>query len=355
MITADEAINTLQRQFDDTDGEMFTRDRWLNFLQDGYDRLVRETEALFDIEMYDTQPRAANYTREFERQYIDGPIVGRFDCTRESDAQWCDGGAIVANHTRPYDAYYMTEEDKDPTFTGLRTLPEGYVSVDRVTHDWLRLDPEHDRYNRMTRTDYQTLQGGVFQYQMDQDGWRQLRLVNVPPYVVDETTYSYNPNTDTTNHHGVIRALTGDDNEFEDEAVIGTYGIIRSVPAHFVSGSQYGGIRRIISDDDNTRVEYYRLGKPLADHAFELPDRMVKYVQWWALYRAYSTPGESENKRLAEHFKLRFQMGIDRLKKRVRNVMRERTIAMGSKRNNIRDSYLEHFPAEYGYSRPFRR
>lgn len=345
MISADEALTDLQRMLDDTDGEQFTRGLLLNFLQDGYDRLAREGECLFDMSMYESRPRTANYTKEFERQFIDSPVMERFDCTRESDAEFMDIDAEISNHTRLSDAEYMTEPNKGPTKSGLRKLPETYVSVDRVTHHWLRLSPQFDRYNRLTRVAYQTLEGGVFQYQMDQDGWQQLRLVNIPAF---QTTTE-----EITGTHGVVRQMTS--YEMDQEPVIGSYGVIRSVPRHFVCGSQYGAVRKLVEDDNNTRVEMFRLGKPLGEAPFEIPDRMVKYAIWWALSRAYSMPGESENPKLSEHYKQRFLAGVDRLKNRINSVNRDRAIAMGSKRTHIKDNYLEHFPADYGYARPFRR
>lgn len=367
MITTDTAITELQRMLDDEEGEMYTRDQILGFLQDGYDRLCREGQVLFDIALYDVTPRAANYTRDFERDYIDGPIYGKFTCTRESDVEFCEGDAIVSNHTKPSDAAYMTESGKTPTVTGLRVLPENYVSVDRVVHDKLRLEPEHDRYNRLTRTEYQTLQGGVFKYQMDQDGWRNLRLVNVPPAInqpdrfPDEEYYSFNPLSSSSTHYGFVK-YTGDDYTYVDTSeedivggVQGWPGLLKSVADHIVQGGPYGFIKDFIQEEDSTRVEYFRLGRDLSEAGFEIPDRYVRYVQWWALYRCYSTPGECENRKMAEHFKLRFQAGIDKLKGRLRNEMRDRTIAMGGKRLSIRDNYLEHFPADYGYKRPFRR
>lgn len=397
MISADEALNTLQRQLDDTDGEQVSRELLLTFLQDGYDRLCREGECLFDMEMYESRPRTANYTKEFERQFIDTPVMERFTCTRETDAEFIDGDALVSNHTRPTDAEYMTESGHGPTKTGLRKLPPGYVSVDRVTHHWLRLSPQHDRYNRLTRVAYQTLEGGVFIYQMDQDGWQNIRLVNVPAFENETETFKYNGwmgewvstidyargdivshagsfwkcaldnlgqtpgypifwvayTGEPVNFHGGIRQVTSYD--MDVETVVGSYGGVRVVPMHFASGSQYGGVRKFVGDLNNTRVEYYRLGKPLDEAPFEIPDRMVKYAQWWALHRVYSLPGENESPKLAEHFKMRFLAGVERLKSRINSVNRDRAISMGSKRTHIKDNYLEHFPADYGYSRPFRR
>jgi hypothetical protein len=157
---------------------------------------------------------------------------------------------------------------------------------------------------------------------------------------------------DISGINGVARQMGTDD--MDKEVIIGSYGGMRSVPRHFNSG-QYGVIRRIVTDNYNTRVELFRLGEEL-DHApFEIPDRFVKYVEWWALYRAYGTPGEGENTKLSDHYMSRYKNGVEMVKKRVNAVMRERSIAMGSKRVTSRDGYLQHFPANMGYARPFGR
>jgi hypothetical protein len=180
---------------------------------------------------------------------------------------------------------------------------------------------------------------------MDQDGWQNLRLVNVPTFMTQQEAF--------TGKYGPIRQVTS--YSMDQEPVVGSYGVIRSVPQHFICTSQYGAVRKFVEDITNTRVEMFRLGKPLHEGQFEIPDRMVKYVQWWALHRAYSMPGESENPKLAEHFKQRFLAALERVKNRINSVNRDRALAMGSKRTHIKDNYLEHFPADFGYSRPFRR
>lgn len=344
MITKEESISRLQRRLDDETEEVWTREQLGSFLQDGYDKLCRSAECIYDQIMYDTQPRTGNYTREFELEFMDTPILARFTVTRPSDAEYTDGNALVSNHTNPDNANFMTEDGHTPTTRTTVRLPPGVVSVDRVTHDWLRLDPEHDRYHRKTRSEYQTLEGGVFSYQMDQDGWQTLRLVNVPVRVI--------PPDEISGVYGGIRRVTS--YGMDEEPLIGSYGGLRSVPRHFNSG-QYGGIRRIVPDDNATRVEVFRLGDDLDETPYEVPDRAVKYIEWWAMYRAYGMPGEGENKKLADHFKQRFEQGVETIKSRVQSTMRERTIAMGAKRETSRDAYLEHFPADFGYSRPFNR
>lgn len=346
MITKDEFLTRIQRKLDDEDEEIWSRAFLLGKGQEGYDRLCRESECIFDVEMFDNQPLAGNHTRDFEVEYMTGPILGRFNYTRESEREFVtEGGVGPVNHTRPSDATVMVETDHPPTSRTLGRLTSRFVSVDRVTHDWLRLEPESDRYFRDTRIDYETRQGGVWSYSMDQDGIFNLRTVGVPVRTLPSVTIS--------GVWGGIREIS--DYGIDAEPISGTYGFIRSIPRHFVTGDGYGVFRRIVPDDQSTRVELFRLGKPLTEHPFEIPDRAVRYVEWYTMHKAFSEPGQGENKDLADHFRQRFDDGVKTLKRRVNAISRERSMAMGSKRLDKRDNYLEMFPANYGYKRPFGR
>ncbi len=575
MITLDQSLARIRRKLNDIKMEVWTDDQLKDYLQCGYEAFCRDTECVFDMVMFDNQPLTANYTKDSDREYMDQPVLAKFNITRPCEEQYVDGeDAVCSNHTRPSDAEYMTEDGHEPTTRAIGRLPETFVKVERVTHNWLRLMPEFDRYHRLTRTAYQTLEGNVFSYQMDQDGMFALRVVNVPvtelptvriygnqynqygmirmdtsygevtggedddvvwssvagatTVVSGNTIYSTAPNPAFNNGalssvaleygagnvtatirkvcsagesvciglrsqlHGlstvnppfsassadymfsqgptgvvviegygiggygsktsVASVAVGDklkiavDDDFvvtyyindtlvytsqmpadqrrgynagylpwymgggvsytlrgypydvmfgcygtnvglNDVTVSGfgwetadlagsrgfvagqasyttqwtitlpipVYGFYRQVPQQFASGTQYGFIRRIVPDDKATRVELSRIGKDLIDHPYEIPDRAVNYVESWAMARAYGLPGEGENTVLADHFTKRYQLGVKITKDRVNNADRERTIAIGRKRQNIRDNYLEHFPADYGYSRPFRR
>jgi hypothetical protein len=348
-ITLKQSADRVMRHLDDETGDVWSRDQIENFIQDGYDNLCREGELLFDMIMFDRQHYAGNHTRAFERDYMDGPILGQFTFTKASDEEFLPPYMYAprgpANHTAPFEYEYFDTSGEAASPTTLWYLPEGFTSVERVTHDWLRLKPDPARYLRLSRNIYTTEQGGVFSYSMDQDGLFAFRTVGVPVATAEAEEIS--------GTYGGVRRITSYD--YDQETVIGTYGGIRSVPQHFMGGSQqYGGIKRITPDTNATRVEYYRLGKNLKEHPFEIPNRMVRYVEWWAYYRAYSTPGEGEDKLLAEHYKARFTAGLNTAKERVKDVMKERTRAMGTRRLGKLDSYLERFPSDYGYKRPFR-
>ena len=345
MITGNEFVTRLQRKLDDEGEEIWSRDFLMNAGQDGYDRLCRAAECIFDMQMFDNQPQAGNHTRDFEADYMPGPVLGRFNYTRESEREYVtEGSRGPMDHTRPSDATFMTDPNRPSSPRTLGRLISRFVTVDRVTHDWLKLEPELDRYLRLTKTEYQTLQGGVYSYSMDQDGLFWLRTVGVP--------VSRLPVVSISGIYGPLRRIT--DYGLDQELVLGNYGAIRSLPRQFSTGSQYGMIRRIVPDDDATRVELFRLGNPITEHPFEIPDRAVRYIEWWTMYRAFSEPGEGENAELADHFRQRFENGLAMIKRRVNAINRERTMAMGAKRLTKRDNYLEMFPSDFGYKRPFR-
>lgn len=348
--TLKQSTDRVMRHLDDETGDVWAREQIENFIQDGYDKLCRDAQPLFDMRMFDRQPFAGNYTRPFEREYMEGwPILRQFNFTKESDREHLPASPYPtpgpANHTAPYEAQYFTTADEPATTTTVWYLPEGFTSVERVTHDWLPLKPELARYLRQTRNIYQTEQGGVFSYSMDQDGLFAFRTVGVPVRTIEPETIS--------GIYGGVRKLTS--YGYDSEPLIGSYGGIRSIPQHFMASSQqYGGMKRITPDTNATRVEFYRLGRNLKQHPFEIPDRAVRYCEWWALHRAYSTPGEGEDKLLAEHYRMRHEMGSNRIKERVKDIMKERIRGMGTRRLGERDSYLERFPSDYGYKRPFR-
>jgi hypothetical protein len=343
VIQLEEAIQSTARRLDDPDNEVWGRSELASYLQDGADLLCRRTNCLFDMAMFSNAPLVANHTRKFEEAYFkhDWVILDRFNFTNESERPWASAVPQgPCSNTRPSDAQYVEQ----PQARSLGHLPEDYTQIERVTHDKLRLGSEFSRTERQHRNIYKTETGGVYSYSLDEDGLFELRTVGIPIPTV--------PTVEISGLRGVIRRF--DSTQFPDEPIVGDYGIIRQVPKHFPSGS-LGAPRRILEDTANTRVELYRLGKRLSDHPFEIPDRYVKYVEWWALFRAYSKDGPGQEKVLADHYRARFEVGVGRMTSRIKAEMDERPILMGGKRNDYRDSYLSHFPSTYGRTRPFRR
>lgn len=342
MVTFKAAIDNVLHKLNDDDAEVWTRAQIADFLLEGYEALCRQARCLFDMKMFTNAPLTGNYTKDFERDYMgDIPILAKFTYTKDSDREYMRAEAEgPANHTKPSDAAYMTETDKTPTTRRVGTLPESLVDVDRVTHDWLALRAEHPRYLRETSYEYEQTQGGVYAYSMGQDGLYNFRTVGVPSTVV--------PTVDIQGVRGVIRYI--DEDDLDQEPIVGpSWGIIRQIPQHFASG-MFGGLKSYVGDSQNTRVEFYRMGKSGngEQNTFEVPDRAVTYIEWYAIARAYSIPGNGENKTLSDHFKQRFDTGVGRLKSRVASENQEHVLQMGFTRGGRRNPYLSRFPSEYG-------
>jgi len=135
---------------------------------------------------------------------------------------------------------------------------------------------------------------------------------------------------------------------------IGDTGILRSAADDFPARGPWGFPRRRRSDDDTTRLEYYRLGRPLDQYDFEIPDRFVRYVEWWGLHRAYSKDGPGEDGKLAEHYRARFELGVQRLGKRATETNRARVVMMGGGSRGRMPPPMGRPPSNYGPTRPFR-
>jgi len=192
---------------------------------------------------------------------------------------------------------------------------------------------------------------------MEQDGIFNLRTVGVPVATINPISTTLQLNA--VKQHGAVFGIIRqeDSTEVGTDPIIGKWGIIRSAPQHFPIGGPWGLMRRAIDDTTNTRVELFRLGKQLYQgQPFELPSRCVKYVEFWALHRAYAEDTSGNEPVLAAHYLERFKIGVQRLNKRVQAVMDERTMHMGGKRSQRQaDSYLSHFPSDYGYPHKYGR
>jgi len=129
---------------------------------------------------------------------------------------------------------------------------------------------------------------------------------------------------------------------------IGTYGSLREVEEHFPMGGQYGIPRRMYYDTDNTRVEYFRLGKSLDEYPFELPDRFVKYPEFYACAKALERDGPGQDLKLAGHFMERFGDGVRRMVLRLGESRRAVTGKIGSAGRVPTKPALARLPWRYG-------
>ena len=113
-------------------------------------------------------------------------------------------------------------------------------------------------------------------------------------------------------------------------------------------GAPFGIPRRLYSDTNNTRVEYFRLGKDLASDQIELPDRFVKYVEFYAQAKCLERDGPGQDLKLAAHFMERFLEGERRMALRIGENRRAVTGKIGSSGRVPTKPALARLPWRYG-------
>ena len=156
---------------------------------------------------------------------------------------------------------------------------------------------------------------------------------------------------DSTHRHagnygfGLMRSAAS---EFGTWAPAGTWGVLREIPEHFPMGAQFGIPRRLYSDTANTRVEYFRQGKSPSENAFELPERFMRYVEFFAQAKCLERDGPGQDLKLAGHFMERFGSGVRRMVLRLGENKRAVSGKIGSAGRIPTKPALARLPWRYG-------
>ena len=336
------AVNNVLKRLDDYPSagtQIWTRAELELYVQDGYNAFCRQTKCIFDMFYPENVPTAGNYTAKWEEAYylsgmIAHSLLGFSGGYWEQD--YAQAGAIgPINHTQPWESDYLST-----TFVVSRVkVADDNVAVDRVTHDFHAMEAEFTRWLQENSRNFQTTSGDPWRFSMDRDGIGSMRVV--PAGSGNARTY------DTVGTFGLLRSALDADG-FGTWAPVGSWGVLREIPEHFPMGAPYGIPRRLYSDDANTRVEYFRLGKDLDENAFELPDRFVKYVEFYAQAKALERDGPGQDMALSQHFMERFGDGIKRMVLRMAEMKQARVGAIGSSGKVPTRPSLARLPWKYG-------
>lgn len=138
----------------------------------------------------------------------------------------------------------------DVAHQALYDLPTDAYLIERVSYKGYRIEPLSTSYARVLDPQYRTTEGQVVAWMQDGDGMRKLRKVRIP-------------------------------------AGNGTAG--------------------------DTQIEFRRRMAKLTGPASttELPNYLDKYARFFALAKCYEREGEGQNLDAADHYMLRFEMGVD--------------------------------------------
>lgn len=338
-----DAVNLVLKRLDDypsvSSEQLWTRAEVELYVKDGYNAFCRATKCILDFFYPENLPLAGNYVGRWERNYFDSGMVA-IGLINYSGGYWerdyAEASAIgPANSTQPWEATYL-----DTTFAvSMHPIPEDNVTVDRATHDLGELEAEWTRWVEENDRDFQTTKGDPTRFLMDRDGMSRLRIV--PAGDGGATS------VEVTGTYGLLRDA-GDADGFGTWSPIGSWGVLREIPSHFPMGAPFGIPRRLYSDTNNTRVEYCRLGKDLSSDQIELPDRFVKYVEFYAQAKALEREGPGQDIKLSQHFMGRYEDGVRRMTMRLSENKRAKVPAIGSPGKQPTSPALARLPFRYG-------
>lgn len=278
------------------------------YLLEGYDLLAILTGCFFDQAYLEDRLTTANITAEWEKEFLPTGflLTGVFSYTTVVDRDFAFPGTIDLG---PTSLNHVWESAYLPTgmsyYKGTDTLPESCYQIERSTWNNQRLEPIASTEAEIYDSRYWIQNGEVIGYLMDKDGLRVFRKWRVPAVAADAYT--------TTGNFGILR----DPSDISGDEVIGSWGCPRRLPGQGPIGDSGGwGIpRRCYQDIHNTRIEFSRRGRPIEDQddTFELPDRYVKYVRNYALWKALERDGDGQDLEFAGHWKMRWDAGIARM------------------------------------------
>lgn len=313
-------------------------------VKEGYDSFCRQTKCIFDMAYAENVAQTGNYVGKWERENCTTGMIstGQLNFTGGYwERDYAGAGDIgPVNSTQPWESTYLSSSHLNKIFAvAVHDLPDGTVTVDRVTHDLGWLEPEWTRWIEENDRDYQETEGTPSRFTLDRDGLGRIRIV--PAGGGGATTY------DTSGTYGLLRSAASTDG-LGTWAAAGTWGALREIPEHFPIGAPFGIPRRLYSDTDNTRVEYFRLGKDLDEDQVELPDRFMKYPEFYAQAKALEKDGPGQDLKLAQHFMERFAEGVSRMVKRLSECKRAVAGKIGSVGRVPTRPALARLPFAYG-------
>jgi len=329
----------------DLDNDIWSRDEIGLYVQDQYDQFCRRTKALFDVVVIENTPPVGNWQTDLERYFalqMPGLAVsdGPFHMTDDSEQGLTAGGQIGGTYrgpagiTNPTQKASVDDVDSVPTTVVGGYLPQSTVEVLRVTYDNRDLIGTDSPRMRKLDSNYETRSGDPQFFTYDKDGLFFLRVV---PAAQGGATYP------TLNGaFGTIKYHVDDDGSTLMEDIItqevdgtmtGGFGILRYRATTdgntFSSGGPWGTPTQIHPSAENIKVEVIRLGRNLATHPIELPDAYTKYVIFGAMSRALRRDGPGQDLALADHYEQRFEMGVDRMVKKLNKMQPERVGRFG--------------------------
>jgi hypothetical protein len=336
------AVTDVLTRLGDKETAVWTRDEIELYYKDGLDQFCRRSKCLWDIYAIENLPPVGNWQTDLEKYFAEQiPGMGltdeRMNFTAEHERGDQIGNAYPgprrgpAAATSPGDRAFFGNFTNITTNNGKQvtggTLPNNTVEVTRVAFDNRSLNGISSQRMREIDPNYETRAGDPQWYLFDKDGIFYLRVV---PAAQGNASYDT-----VSGSWGTLTQRLDANSAVEDtidEGGHGGYGILRHRTDMFPSGGPHGTPTRVHPDSANIKVEVFRLNRDPDSHEIEIPLAYQKYPIFWAMHRALERTGPGQDIQLSDHYKSRFDMGVGRMERKVRELDKERIGRLGGLR-----------------------
>jgi len=325
--------NQILRRLGDTDLKVWTAAEIESYVKEGYNELAIRTRCFWDYAFMEDLAYTANYNQSWEKSYLT-IAYDQFTRTESWEDAYINDGLIPGNHTAAWERPYLTKN----YVSALSELPDNLYEIERAVWDNQRIIPLTTSEIEAADSRYETTEGDVIGYTMGKDGLRKLRKYHKPSEVSDSYT--------VTGNWGLLRS-PGD---LSSDTPVGTWGVMRRISGQQITGGPWGIPRATANESQNMKIEFFRRGNALTSAAseLELPEVYVKYVQHFAQWKALERKGAGQDPDLAEHYRLRFETGVQRIRHRVEAVRKFRVGRMGGALSRGGPPPKPRLPWQYG-------
>lgn len=323
------ADDVLSRLGDEVE-QVWSRDEINGYLSEGLKDLSRAARPIFDAVYLENRFEHFVATMQDELDLLEemsgfavGPIA-KLTCEDERDL-------LTANQQLTFPRARMITVPCESELLGdiseallpaVGDVDDSIIDIDRALWDGRVIGAVTSREARMLDSRFETNAGEVLGLIWQYDGPRTIRKFKRPSAQADVV--------DVDGAFGLLR--DADDVATSTDDVSGTWGIPRRIPGHHPLGSfSFGTPRRVFLDGKNVRVEVARQAAPLETDTdvIELPDRYALYLRDYAMGEAFARPGPGQSPQLAEHYKTRWAVRLERVKARMRRVSTQRISQLG--------------------------
>ncbi len=340
----------------DEAGDIWSHAELQLYLKDGYDRYTRRTKCLFDIHCIPNVPITGNWQTDLERYFgltkagwgltderltFSGDYLKNWGTGKYGSKEYGPSLSRAATPaTSPSEITYFDSDNFNAISSDLPTavpgghMPQHVVDVLRVYFHERTLKGMSSQVMRELDPNYESREGDPQWFTVDKDGLFYLRVVPVAGGDAVYDTIDVKDN-DGTPHDGwgvLTRRLDSDDDVEDtiDEGGADGWGImVHREDITFPALGPWGHPTWIHPHTDNIIYEVHRLGRDLDTHEFEIPQAYLKYVEYYACAQALEKVGPGQSMKLAKHYYERYEMGVERMTQKKRDMLKERVGRLG--------------------------